>query len=163
MKSVRKQKGCTFFDLVDGSCPSHLQVIITGTHPTELKPGCSLTVSGSLEKSSHPKQEVDFHAKECRILGSCPLSDGQYPFQPQKPTSLEVGREYLHLRPRIGLFASILRMRHAVTHALHQWLHDHSFVGIHAPVITSNDCEGAGETFLVRVRNEQCWRFYCSL
>ncbi|CAG0879965.1 unnamed protein product [Darwinula stevensoni] len=150
VKSVRKQKGCTFFDLVDGSCPSHLQVIITGTHPTELKPGCSLTVSGSLEKSSHPKQEVDLHAKECRIFASCPLSDGQYPFQPQKQTSLEVAREHLHLRPRTSLFASILRMRHMVTNAFHQWLHDHSFIGIHAPVITSNDCEGAGETFLVR-------------
>src|SRR5690606_1133718 len=46
-------------------------------------------------------------------------------------------------------FSAILRIRHAMTFAIHKFFNDRGFVNIHTPIITSSDAEGAGEMFRV--------------
>ena len=41
----------------------------------------------------------------------------------------------------------MLRLRDAVVRSFHEFFHSHDFVYVHTPVITSNDAEGAGESF----------------
>ena len=45
--------------------------------------------------------------------------------------------------------ASICRIRNALSFATHQFFQQNGFQYVHTPIITANDCEGAGEMFEV--------------
>ena len=82
---------------------------------------------------------------ECVLLGASPSS---YPISKQQ-LSLEYLRDHTHLRWRTSTLSSIARIRSAAFHAFHAFLTSHSFVHVHAPIITPLDCEGGGETFSI--------------
>lgn len=42
---------------------------------------------------------------------------------------------------------AVLRLRDTVMRSLHEFFHQNDFVYVHTPIITSNDAEGAGESF----------------
>ena len=42
---------------------------------------------------------------------------------------------------------AVLRLRDTVMRSLHDFFHENDFVYVHTPIITSNDAEGAGESF----------------
>jgi asparaginyl-tRNA synthetase len=54
-----------------------------------------------------------------------------------------------HLRSRLPFNTLLLRLRSQVTAQLTTYFANHSFVQAHPPIITSSDCEGAGEVFTV--------------
>jgi asparaginyl-tRNA synthetase len=58
-------------------------------------------------------------------------------------------REIAHLRPRTNTFGAILRIRHAMSFAIHKYFNDNGFYYLHTPIITGSDAEGAGEMFRV--------------
>ncbi|XP_043114864.1 probable asparagine--tRNA ligase, mitochondrial isoform X2 [Puntigrus tetrazona] len=62
---------------------------------------------------------------------------------------MEYVRQFPHLRCRTNAFSSLLRIRSEATTAIQSFFRDKGYVQIHTPVITSNDCEGAGELFQV--------------
>jgi asparaginyl-tRNA synthetase len=64
-------------------------------------------------------------------------------------------REIGHLRFRTNVFGAILRVRHAMTFAIHKFFNDRGFFNIHSPIITGSDCEGAGEMFRVTTLPEK--------
>lgn len=76
------------------------------------------------------------------------MSPQDYIFASKKP-NLETLRNYLHLRPRSNLIPSMARLRNALAMATHQYFQELGFLYIHTPIITANDCEGAGEMFQV--------------
>jgi asparaginyl-tRNA synthetase len=69
----------------------------------------------------------------------------------KKGHSLEFLREIAHLRPRTNTFGAVLRIRHAMTFAIHKYFNDNGFYNIHAPIITGSDAEGAGAMFRVTI------------
>lgn len=72
------------------------------------------------------------------------MKDG-YPFSPKQQHAPEYTREYLHLRSRVDMVAATLRIRHKAQKALHDFMDQKGFIQINTPVLTTNDCEGAGE------------------
>lgn len=102
-------------------------------------------VKGYLGKT--PSGQVELNAEEVNVCGACPLND--YPFLPKKHYSAEYVRQYLHLRPRTNKFSALLRVRSQATRAVHEHFASEGYVHIHTPILTSNDCEGAGEIFKV--------------
>ena len=62
---------------------------------------------------------------------------------------MEYLREIAHLRPRTNTFAALARIRHICSKLIHDYLHAEGFYWIHTPIITTNDCEGAGQLFRV--------------
>ncbi|MEE4166676.1 MAG: asparagine--tRNA ligase, partial [Desulfocapsaceae bacterium] len=71
-----------------------------------------------------------------------------YPLQ-KKHHSFEFLRDIAHLRPRTNALGAVSRIRSRLTFAIHQFFQEHGFVHVHTPVITTSDCEGAGEMFQV--------------
>merc|ERR1712151_264912 len=65
----------------------------------------------------------------------------------RKGHALEHLRQHAHLRPRTGIHAAAMRIRHAMAYATHHFFHNQGFLYIHTPIITCADCEGAGEQF----------------
>lgn len=49
----------------------------------------------------------------------------------------------------------MLRIRNATTQAIYDFFKKNDFVNIHTPIVTSNDCEGGGETFTIRPHSEE--------
>ena len=112
--------------------------------------GTALTVIGKFKLTPEMKQPFEIEAKEVVIEGeSCP----EYPLQKKRHT-FEYLREIAHLRPRTNTFSAVFRVRSVLSMAIHEFFQNQGFVYVHAPIITANDAEGAGEAFTVTTRTD---------
>ncbi|MFP4019218.1 MAG: asparagine--tRNA ligase, partial [Bacteroidales bacterium] len=91
-------------------------------------------------------QNVEIQADEIKLYGEA--DPNKYPLQ-KKGHSLEFLREIAHLRFRTNTFGAVMRLRHAMSFAIHKYFNDNNFYYLHAPIITGSDAEGAGEMFQV--------------
>ncbi len=146
------KNGFSFVELNDGSCMSNLQIIVDGKVPAydeiikQVTTGASLAVTGVVKESPGKNQRVELHATEWELLG---VADAEkYPLQ-KKRHSFEFLREIAHLRPRTNTFGAITRVRNACSAAVHNFFQSRGFLYIQTPIITTSDCEGAGEMFQV--------------
>ncbi|XP_053176597.1 GRB2-associated-binding protein 2-like isoform X1 [Scomber japonicus] len=148
VRSVRPQKANLFLNVNDGSSLQSLQIVATSElNDPLLTFGSAVEVTGTLKKSPHQKQTVELQAEQIHVIGECNPVD--FPFKIKERHGLEYIRQFPHLRCRTNVFSSLLRIRSEATSAIHSYFKENSFVQIHTPVITSNDCEGAGELFQV--------------
>ncbi|KAK2584745.1 hypothetical protein KPH14_007076 [Odynerus spinipes] len=146
--AIRKMKQNIFIDISDGSTNEMLQVVIPkSAKPANLTYGSSINAEGVLALA--PNGRLELRATEAHVLGTCDVTEG-YPLQPKKPYDAEYMRQCLHLRPRAQEFSSLLRLRDLATTAINNHFRNRNFINIHTPVITSNDCEGAGEVFTIK-------------
>ncbi|MGW8286680.1 MAG: asparagine--tRNA ligase [Desulfobulbales bacterium] len=152
LKTRRDVKGFSFLELNDGSCLANLQVVAAADLAnykeiiSELHTGCSLRVAGKLQKSPAKGQRVELHADQIELYGVA--DPAIYPLQ-KKRHSYEFLRTIAHLRPRTNSLGAIARIRSSLSLAVHHFFHNNGFFFIHTPVITTIDCEGAGEMFKV--------------
>lgn len=141
-------KGVMFADVFDGSSANKLQVVIPKNLETNsLTYGSSVHISGKLTRS--PKGQLELAAEKIKVYGECVVTDG-YPFNPRTSHPPEYIRQYLHLRSRTNYTSAILRVRSALTKHIHDYFHKKNYTLINTPILTSNDCEGAGELFKVQ-------------
>jgi asparaginyl-tRNA synthetase len=63
-------------------------------------------------------------------------------------------RDIVHLRSRGALGAAVLRVRDTCARAVQAHLQSQGYLWVHTPILTSNDCEGAGELFQVMPASE---------
>lgn len=146
------KQGFSFVELNDGSCLANLQILIDNTVPGyqdwvgQITTGASLLIEGVVQESPGQKQRIELRATSVTILGQ---ADPQtFPLQ-KKGHSFEFLREIAHLRPRTNTFGAIARVRNAASAAVHQFFQQRGFLYVHTPIITTSDCEGAGQMFHV--------------
>ena len=151
---VRTRRGNKFVQFIavnDGSIIHNIQVVADAEKfPEEqlkdVTTGSCVAIRGRLVASQGKGQTMEVQAADITVLG---LADPEtYPLQ-KKATSLEHLREIAHLRPRTNTFGAVLRVRHALAFAVHQYFNDHGFFYVHTPIITGSDAEGAGQMFRV--------------
>ncbi|XP_069325259.1 asparaginyl-tRNA synthetase isoform X3 [Eulemur rufifrons] len=148
IRSIRSQKEVLFLHVNDGSSLESLQVVAESSFDSrELAFGSSVEVQGQLIKSPSKRQNVELKAEKIEVIGNCDAK--AFPIKYKERHPLEYMRQYPHLRCRTNVLSSILRVRSEATAAIHSFFKDSGFVHIHTPIITSNDCEGAGELFQV--------------
>ncbi|KAK4529727.1 hypothetical protein CCYA_CCYA02G0584 [Cyanidiococcus yangmingshanensis] len=150
VRTVRDQKQFAFVQVNDGSNVSGVQVVVDGSLPsfhevTQLTTGCSVAVLGYVRESPGKEQPIEIHATSVELIGSV---SSEYPLQ-KKRHSFEFLRGIAHLRPRTNSFAAVARIRSALASATHTFFQSMGFIYLHSPIITSSDCEGAGEMFRV--------------
>jgi asparaginyl-tRNA synthetase len=90
-------------------------------------------------------QNIELKAAEITLYGDCPP---EYPLQ-KKRHSFEFLRTIAHLRARTNTLGAVMRVRNACATAIHSFFQEKGFIWVHTPIITANDCEGAGELFTV--------------
>ena len=150
------KNGFSFVELNDGSCMSSLQVVIDGAvpgyeeHIREATTGASLIASGTVQESPGKGQRIELHAASFEVPGTA--DSETYPLQ-KKRHSFEFLREIAHLRPRTNTFGAVMRVRNAASRAIHEFFQQRGFLYINTPIITTSDCEGAGEMFTVTTLN----------
>ena len=152
LRTRRDSGGLSFLEVNDGSCLASLQVIADTTLANydgeirKLATGAALRIQGQLVASPASGQAVEVQASAITVLG--PADPATYPLQ-KKRHSFEFLRSITHLRSRTNALGAVARVRSALSFAVHRFFHEQGFLQVHTPVITTSDCEGAGEMFTV--------------
>lgn len=152
VRTKRELKGFAFMEVNDGSSLASLQVVIEPQLPDyeallkQLNTGASVEVSGTLVPSPGKGQQIELKAASVKVYGQA--DPETYPLQ-KKRHSFEFLRTIGHLRSRTNTLGAVFRVRNACANAIHRFFQDRNFLWVHTPVITTNDCEGAGELFTV--------------
>ena len=151
LRTRRDAPSFSFLELNDGSCLQGLQIIAEHKLPgweslhKQITTGAALAVRGRLMPSPARGQRVELRADEITVLGTV---DASYPLQ-KKRHSFEFLRSITHLRSRTNALGAVARVRNTLSSAIHQFLQAQGFIQVHTPLITTSDCEGAGEMFTV--------------
>lgn len=157
LRTRRDSSGFSFLEVNDGSCLANIQVIADknlANYESEIKKlttGCSIVVRGELKESPAKGQRVEILADSIEVVGWA--DPEHYPLQ-KKRHSFEFLREIAHLRPRTNALGGVARVRSRLSYAIHEFFQRKGFHQIHTPVITTSDCEGAGEMFQVVTEQE---------
>lgn len=152
VKTGREQgKGSfAFLELSDGTCPANLQVIVDASVADLgqlVATGTCVSVEGVLKVPPEgTKQKVELRVEKVVHIG--PVDPAKYPL-PKTKLTLEKLRDIVHLRPKTNTISAVARIRNALAYATHTFFQNHGFLYVHTPIITTSDCEGAGEMFQV--------------
>ena len=155
VRSRRDSKGVTFIELNDGSRFKSMQLVVdAGAVPDEIHKqvttGSSIAATGVLVESPAKGQAVELKVAAIQIYGVADAAT--YPLQ-KKGHTLEFLRDIAHLRVRSNTFGAAFRVRNALTHAIHTFFQERDFIYVQTPIITTSDCEGAGQMFNVTSLN----------
>ncbi len=148
---VRTFRSNRFIALNDGSGLKNIQCVVDfetmdETVLKQINTGAALSITGHLVESQGRGQNVEIQVSGLKVLGG---ADPEiYPIQPKKH-SMEFLRENAHLRVRTNTFAAVMRVRSALSFAIHHYFRANGFYYMHPPIITGSDAEGAGEMFRV--------------
>ncbi|WP_295841124.1 asparagine--tRNA ligase [uncultured Apibacter sp.] len=151
---VRSFRSNQFIALNDGSGQNNIQIIINyNNFDTEtlkqITTASSLYVEGMVTESKGAGQDIEVVANVIKVYGFANPEDVQETILQPKKHSLEKLREQAHLRFRTNTFAAVMRVRNALSFAIHQYFNKNGFCYINTPIITGSDAEGAGEMFTV--------------
>ncbi|OGV40036.1 MAG: asparagine--tRNA ligase [Legionellales bacterium RIFCSPHIGHO2_12_FULL_42_9] len=154
VKTRRDSKaGISFVSLHDGSCFAPIQLVVPAElsnyqeEVLKLTAGCAISATGKLVASQGQNQSAEIQVDSLTVVGWVENPD-TYPIQAKRHT-LEYLRDVAHLRPRTNTLSAVTRVRHCLAQAIHRFFHNRGFYWINTPIITSSDCEGAGELFRV--------------
>jgi len=152
VRTKRESKKFAFMEVNDGSSLANLQVILEPTLEDyeekleQLNNGASVEVTGTLAESPGKGQSIELQATAVTVYGEA--DPETYPLQ-KKRHSFEFLRSIGHIRTRTNTLGAVMRVRNSCANAVHQFFQQHGFLWMHTPIITTNDCEGAGELFNV--------------
>ena len=154
---VKTFRSNRFIALNDGSTINNIQCVVDFEAFDEdllkkVSTGAALKIKGTLVESQGKGQNVEIQVKELIVLGTS--DPDTYPIQPKKH-SLEFLREKAHLRVRTNTFAAVMRVRSALSFAIHSYFQKNGFYNVHTPIITGSDAEGAGEMFRVSTLDQK--------
>ncbi|MEK9629364.1 MAG: asparagine--tRNA ligase, partial [Nitrospinota bacterium] len=144
--------GFSFLEINDGSCQANIQTIVDHTlkdyseWDKKITTGSCIAISGKLVSSEGKGQKMEIQVAALEVYGTADAET--YPLQ-KKRHSFEFLREIAHLRPRTNTFGSVMRVRSRLAYAIHKFFNDKGFVYLNTPIVTTSDCEGAGEMFQV--------------
>eukprot|EP00834_Sanchytrium_tribonematis_P000019 NODE_2_length_91304_cov_0.692462.p19 type:complete len:408 gc:universal NODE_2_length_91304_cov_0.692462:773-1996(+) len=140
IRAIRKSKTVTFIQASDGK---HDTQIVT--------PMKSVWTVGSaihcIGNTQIHNGKPELHAEKITLISKC--DSLKYPLQNKRHT-LEFLRKYPHLNSRRIFHNTILQFRDFLSLEISNYFHAQDFLNVHTPILTSNDCEGAGETLNVK-------------
>ena len=154
VRTHRSSKAVDFIALNDGSTIKNIQIVVDPSKINadtlkSITTGACLCVTGTLVESQGKGQSVEIQCQDIGVYGLC---GSDYPMQ-KKGQSFEYMRQHAHLRLRTNTFGAVMRIRHNMAIAIHQYFHEHGFFYFHTPLITASDAEGAGEMFQVTTQD----------
>jgi asparaginyl-tRNA synthetase len=151
VRDFRSQSENAFISLYDGSTSELLQVVCTKSSISNFDTlenvrGACIEVFGSVIKSPAKGQLIELLAKNINIIGNV---DDKKSILLVKNVPVDTLRAYQHLRPRFRTFSYIYKIRSTLLKNIHIFFHSNNFYNIDPNIITTSDCEGAGEVFTI--------------
>lgn len=154
--NIRGNLKIIFVELNDGSSFKNLQCVlkkefIDFDKIENLALGVAVEISGIFSNTPERQQFGEVLVETLEIKGN--NYNTNFPIQNQE-ISLEVLRQMPHFRHRSRLFRAIMKLRSALFFEIHKFFRRQGFINFSAPILTSNDGEGAGEVFIVDDENK---------
>ncbi|MEG1536228.1 MAG: asparagine--tRNA ligase [Clostridia bacterium] len=150
VRTIRDSKNFAFIELNDGTNFKSTQIVVNADCANykdivSQNVGAGLSIVGKVVVTPNMKQPFEINATTITVEG---VSSPNYPLQ-KKRHSLEFLRDIAHLRPRTNTFLAVFRVRSVAAQAIHNFFASRNFIYVNTPLITTSDCEGAGEMFRV--------------
>ncbi|AAB96228.1 asparagine--tRNA ligase [Mycoplasmoides pneumoniae] len=156
LKNKRTSANIIFLEVNDGSTLLNLQAVVKQDQPElfalaeSISLASAVSVSGTVALTPKSKQPLELVVKQINVLST---ARADYPLQ-KKEHSLEFFRNNAYLRVRARTYFAIMKVRSLLSQAIFDYFFKNDFVLVHSPILTSNDCEGAGETFELKQGKE---------
>ena len=141
-----------FIEAYDGSTLEGIQVVYKKevTKNFEVaktaRISAAIQITGKVAKNERITGGYEILADEFVLLKQ---ADEDYPLQ-KKQHSMEFLRDNAHLRSKTRTIQAIAKLRSKLAYAIHRFFQENGFSWVSSPLLTSNDCEGAGESFLIQ-------------
>ncbi|MDO4773437.1 MAG: asparagine--tRNA ligase [Bacillota bacterium] len=150
VRSNRDSKSIGFLQINDGTHFESIQVVYEDSLENyqdiaKITIASGIEAIGELLHTPDAQQPCEIKASKINIIAE---ADSKYPIQKKRHT-FEYLRTIAHLRPRANTFSAVFRVRSVAAQAFHEFFASKDFTYVHTPIITSSDCEGAGEMFQV--------------
>lgn len=149
VRTVRTGKEVAFIELNDGSSMKNIQGVVSNPSAfpilDQILTGAAVRLAGKIVPSQGSGQKFELSVTDIDLIGA---ADATFPLQKKRHT-FEFLRDIAHLRPRTNTFGALNRIRSKLAFAIHQYFQERGFYYIHTPIISSSDCEGAGNLFRV--------------
>ncbi|KAM7539983.1 hypothetical protein Aperf_G00000039230 [Anoplocephala perfoliata] len=159
VQSIRRHKTKTFLNINDGTSPTDLQVVCsTSDIPSHLSVGSAVCVDGEIVVRQLGTTEIstELQADHVQLLSSPEIrksEDGGIIAGVMSHSRPQLGllrsEKGLFWRHRLPEMAAMLRLRAACKSTVHRAMQAREYLEVDTPILTTADCEGAGETFLV--------------
>jgi asparaginyl-tRNA synthetase len=151
VRDFRSQSDNSFVSLYDGSTSENFQLVCSkGTTQNfellENLRGSSVIATGKVIKSPGTAQIIEMVCSEIKPIG---LVSDKNSILLAKTVQLETLRKHQHLRPRFRSYGYIYRIRSVLLKHIHNFFHSNRFYNLDPNIITTSDCEGAGEVFTI--------------
>lgn len=162
IRTNRNNGSIGFIELNDGTYFKNAQIVYDKevlenfAEVSHFSTGSSIHIVGKFVLTPEMKQPFEIHLTSIELEGGV---DEDYPLQ-KKRHSFEFLRDIAHLRPRTNTFSAVFRVRSVLSMAIHEFFQSQGFIYVHTPIITSNDAEGAGETFNVVTNDKDPKSFF---
>eukprot|EP00043_Microstomoeca_roanoka_P004794 m.51917 g.51917 ORF g.51917 m.51917 type:complete len:567 (-) comp12658_c4_seq1:83-1783(-) len=152
------EKGTLYFiELSDASTPKNIQckrkvdpenAEDVAQYSALSKTGACALFRGKLVKTPEgTAQPFELDIEE--VLHNGPIEQGYPIAKARLPLEALRTSKTVHFRPRTNIISAVARVRNALAQATHMFFNQNGFFYLHTPLITSSDCEGAGEMFQV--------------
>ena len=155
VREFRSQTENAFISLTDGSTHEALQIFATKSIVPDFDNlenirGACIQVLGSIVKSPAKGQLIELVASNIKIIGAV---EDKKSILMSKSVNLDTLRGYQHLRTRFRSYNYIYKIRSTLLKNIHEFFHANNFYNLDPNVITTSDCEGAGEVFTITSLN----------
>ena len=156
IRTIRKQKRVAFAEITDGSTIKPLQAVLSPSQAAPLTTGTTVEILGAWKRCPPGKEQThELQATTVKVLGNTDAET--YPLQKKYQTP-EYLRQIPHLRIRTPFHSLLSRFKSEAIFQLTKYFHEHpegEIYQVQPPIITSSDCEGAGEVFTITARDSQ--------
>lgn len=153
VRNTRFLASVAFITVFDGSSARTLQCItedpVLVSQLKQLTTGASVSFRGKLAKPPAGTSNEQFEFRICEIKYMGTIADPVTYLLSSKSVSIETLRENQHLRAKTRSFNSIFRIRAGLSKATHDFFHSKGFHHLNPNIVTTSDCEGAGEVFTI--------------
>ncbi|KAG6176137.1 hypothetical protein E4U36_008221 [Claviceps purpurea] len=139
VRSVRKSPGVRFVDITDGSCMRPMQAVVDKALATDIRPGAAVRVKGTWHSTADRQKDA---------ADESPVSGHSHSHQ-------QATHEYSGMSLDALGSQTLRELRVEAVDILGSSDHQEGFQQTHPPIITSSDCEGAGEAFTVKTGSKE--------
>lgn len=151
VRDYRSQNNNAFVSVYDGSTSENFQLVCSkdktiGFDTLENLRGATIKASGQVIKSPAKGQLIEMVCENIEPIG---LVVEKNSIIQAKTVQLETLRSFQHLRPRFRAFGYIYKIRSTLLKHIHNFFHSNGFYNLDPNIITTSDCEGAGEVFTI--------------
>ena len=149
VRDCRIQSDNAFISIYDGSSSENFQVFcsrdkLSNFDQLENLRGSTIQATGQVIKSPAKGQLIEMSCVELKPYG---LVNDKNSVLLSKTVNLETLRNYQHLRSRFKTYGYIYKIRSELLKHIHEFFHQNLFYNLDPNIVTTSDCEGAGEVF----------------